>query len=94
MKNKALVMVIVAVVALVAVYFLFFRKKGTESAESSYKTDACKGKPAGTPCGKCRNRCACDGEGNCLPCDGGLNQYWPCSANPTQNVTSSSTKHK
>ena len=34
MKNKGLVMVIVAVLALVAVYFLFFRKKGTESKYS------------------------------------------------------------
>lgn len=34
MKNKAVIMVVVGLVALVAVYFLFFRKKGTESKYS------------------------------------------------------------
>ena len=34
MKNKQIVMLVVAVLALVAVYFLFFRKKGTESKYS------------------------------------------------------------
>lgn len=32
MKNKAVIMVVVGLVALVAVYFLFFRKKGSESS--------------------------------------------------------------
>ena len=34
MQNKQIVMLVVAVFALVAVYLLFFRKKGTESKYS------------------------------------------------------------